>query len=75
MQCYTHLLHYEIAPYDLLYVFLVTSDGRIEPLQMVGVYSFLVGGIIMSVFLMIGENWWKKKVEERAARVRARFMQ
>jgi len=53
----------------------ITSDGRIEPLQMVGVYSFLVGGIIMSIFLMIGENWWKKKVEERAARVRARFMQ
>ena len=42
---------------------------------MVGVYSFLVGGIVMSIFLMIGENWWKKKVEERAARVRARFMQ
>lgn len=53
----------------------ITHDGRIEPLQMLGVYAFLFGGIIISVLVMITENWWKKKVEERAARVKSRFGQ
>lgn len=42
---------------------------------MLGVYAFLFGGIIISVLVMITENWWKKKVEERAARVKSRFGQ
>lgn len=65
--------------FDIIFSFflhiIVTSDGRIEPLQMLGVYAFLIGGIVISVVLMIAENWWKKKVEERAARVKQRFKQ
>ena len=42
---------------------------------MLGVYAFLIGGIVISVITMFAEIWWKKKVEERAALVKAKFRQ
>ena len=53
--------------------FSVTADGRIEPIQMLGAYSFLIGGTFIAVCALLAEIFWKKKVEERAAKAKARF--
>eukprot|EP00795_Rhopilema_esculentum_P012309 gene12309-2957_t len=51
----------------------ITADGRIEPIQMLGAYSFLIGGTFIAVCALLAEIFWKKKVEERAAKAKARF--
>ena len=48
----------------------VTEDGRIEPIQMLGAYSFLIGGIILAVLILLGELYWKKKVADRAMKLK-----
>ena len=56
-----------------LFPLVVTKDGRIEPLQMLGVYALLWGGILLAILTMLGENWWKRKVKDKADRMKHRL--
>ncbi|XP_065062808.1 glutamate receptor 2-like [Rhopilema esculentum] len=43
----------------------ITSQGRIEPLQLVGVYGCLVFAGILSILCLFAEKWWKKHSAEK----------
>eukprot|EP00112_Aurelia_sp_Birch-Aquarium-sp1_P020682 Seg539.6 transcript_id=Seg539.6/GoldUCD/mRNA.D3Y31 product="Glutamate receptor 2" protein_id=Seg539.6/GoldUCD/D3Y31 len=46
----------------------ITEDGRVEPLQLIGVYCVLAIGIAISVISLLVEKWWKRKGKNKEDR-------
>jgi len=47
----------------------ITEEGRIEPIQLLGVYGCLVIGIVVSIVALILEIWWKRTLKEKKRKV------